>query len=528
MTKKARPNEPCRCGSGRKFKKCCGAPGARSGAGGLPHTQADRVSAFEKLDFFIEELWGEEEESAFEEFWGRHPDREDELPPELLVMSRDVQEAWFAFDCQLEDGRRILDEFLEQAVLSSGERSSLTAMRQSTMRLYEVTESVPGASMTHRDLVEGTVVAVSERTASRTLSLRALDGARCEGLTRAGDRAWSWSRDNGSSGETSLSSLEVRGGMLTVEANSVERGARAREIVERLAGAATRHRAITHEDLRRMYERALKDGQPAYDPSWTWAERGLEPAADLSQCPPLAHERVAERVPGSGDASRAAAERFRAMPSFSDTSTTLEDDELARDLQLQRFVRRERASANDAAQEGALAAPYLPLMVNLDLHRRKVFWVDASLSYMLENTDVDVTGRELRAPFPSFAIAFTDRHALSLGERLLARAPDDPLRGRILRVATVYVTERHRGGGRVLSIVFAFDALGVDLPSLVRYEVPADHERSVRAFLESVAPRSVAEAEVRDSSPARGLLRVVLNAILYATSAGVTPEVRKA
>lgn len=27
-------------------------------------------------------------------------------------------------------------------------------------------------------------------------------------------------------------------------------------------------------------------------------------------------------------------------------------------------------------------------MVNLDLHRRKVFWVEAALSYMLESTDL--------------------------------------------------------------------------------------------------------------------------------------------
>ncbi len=219
-----------------------------------------------------------------------------------------------------------------------------------------------------------------------------------------------------------------------------------------------------------------------------------------------------------------AAECFRSLPSFSDTATTLTEEELSLDLALQRFLRLERTFAGDSGREEALAAPYLPLMVNLDLHRRKRFWVDAALSYMLENTEVDVAGRELRTPFPSFAIVLTDRHALSLGERLLARHPDDPLRGQILLVVTVYVTERPGGEERLLSI--AFDALGADLPSLVRYEVPAGDEQSLRAFLDSVAPRPVTEPEVRDSSPARGLLRLVLNAILYATSAGVTPEHR--
>jgi hypothetical protein len=90
----------------------------------------------------------------------------------------------------------------------------------------------------------------------------------------------------------------------------------------------------------------------------------------------------------------------------------------------------------------------------------------------------------------------------------------------------VYVTERPTSDGRVLDVVFAFDALGADLPSLVRYEIPVGDEASLGAFLESVAPRPAVEPAVRDTSPARGLLRLVLNAILYATSADVTPEVR--
>src|SRR4029077_9539049 len=114
--------------------------------------------------------------------------------------------------------------------------------------------------------------------------------------------------------------------------------------------------------------------------------------------------------------------------------------------------------------------------------------VDAALSYMLEHTELDVAGGELRVPFPSFAITLTDRHALSLGERVLARTKDDPLRGQILRVLTAYVTEKRRGEDRALDITLALDALGADLPSLIRYEVPAGTEASVRAFLDSVAP----------------------------------------
>ncbi len=280
-------------------------------------------------------------------------------------------------------------------------------------------------------------------------------------------------------------------------------------------------------DLERHYEQALKAGQPAYDPSWMWAELGLSEDVDRADSPPpLAHERVAERVPGCAEASRAAAERFRARPAFDDASTTLEEADLERDLDLQRFVRAQRSADNDAGSEGHLAGRYLPLMVNFDLHRRKCFWVDAALSYMLESTDLNVAGRELRTPFPSFAIAFTDRHALHFGERLLSRRPGDALRGQLLRVATVYVTTP-AGGASVLDITFAFDALGADLPSLVHYQVPASDEASLSAFLEGLGPKpQLAAGELGDPNAARALLRLVLNAVLYATSAGVEGEVR--
>jgi hypothetical protein len=79
----------------------------------------------------------------------------------------------------------------------------------------------------------------------------------------------------------------------------------------------------------------------------------------------------------------------------------------------------------------------------------------------------------------------------------------------------------------VLDVALAFDALGADLPSLVVYELPAGDEASLRDSLEALGPPpSIVGGELRDPSAARGLMRLVLNAILYATSAGVTPEVR--
>jgi hypothetical protein len=72
-----------------------------------------------------------------------------------------------------------------------------------------------------------------------------------------------------------------------------------------------------------MYERALKRGEPAYDPSWMRDELELDKEVDRPHPPPLAHERVAERVPGSAETSRAAAERLRGGAAFEDERTVV-------------------------------------------------------------------------------------------------------------------------------------------------------------------------------------------------------------
>jgi hypothetical protein len=356
----------------------------------------------EKLDLFIDELWEEEEEeTAFEEFWGRHIDREGQLPPDLLTLSRGVEESWFAFDCPLEDDSRIIHHFLEQANLTPGERSYLSAMRGSSMRLYEVTDTVPGSSMTLRDLVEGTVVQVNERTGSRTIArhtclaarviargcsggpeiemallhipdllresvlaevkqrrddffddnpggsvddfykglppvfhdawvtsifepavpelrnadgevmivtrvsfhvddvgalARVLDAAEPDGVTKSDVGAWAWSGTNAAGSLTSLGTMKLEGETLALEANSVERGMRGRALVERLAGSAIRHRATTHEDLRRrVVEGVTAQVLGRKDPDDAVREsRGGGPSPDVAEA--LVAEHYARRA----------------------------------------------------------------------------------------------------------------------------------------------------------------------------------------------------------------------------------------
>ncbi|NVL67770.1 SEC-C metal-binding domain-containing protein, partial [Escherichia coli] len=42
--RRARPNEPCPCGSGIKFKRCCGRPAGAAKPAGLHYSAAERAS----------------------------------------------------------------------------------------------------------------------------------------------------------------------------------------------------------------------------------------------------------------------------------------------------------------------------------------------------------------------------------------------------------------------------------------------------------------------------------------------------
>ncbi|MCC6130677.1 MAG: SEC-C domain-containing protein [Acidobacteria bacterium] len=705
MSNKTGPNDPCACGSGKKFKKCCGSPAARtSAAQRAPYTRDDRAAALTKLDEYVKKHLHQERDVMTLAVWGPHGDHIDDFPPELWEMSAFVINTWFVFDPHSPDSPRIASRLLEQRNLGDGERAFIRTMLDSRMLPYEVVQSVPGSSLTLRNVLEGGEVTVTERMASRSLSrsdliaarvipcgisggpemdggvlpitrlledavlqqiemlwtefereypgrpreaylelltpilhhawlssifdpplprltntdgeellmtrvsftvederaLRnSLDRASRRGIERLGDDEWGWSGPGKGMDQVSLGSLRLAGNTLTLETNSAERGKRGRAIVERVAKGSVHHRGTVHEDIRGdladrwtaaalgesaetepsededlepaleelaleyyarhyrtwvdepvpaldgmtpraaarapgmkarvsdlirglegLYERALKQGQAAYDPSWMWEELGLAEHQHGASPPLLAHERLWERIPASREVVRELTDRIGARVPLAGRMDVIDEASLGSDLTLQRFLRRD--------EESGRLAPYVPVLVPFEFHRRKVFWVDEALAYMLAQTEPGFPADELRLPFPSFALAFSDRPTLSLGERLLCREKSSPLRGQILRVLTVYVNERLTGEGRSIDLVFALDALGADLPALVAREIPATADSSLAALLDLPGPEPQQGSSVRVSAPERALLRLVVNSILYATSAGVTPEVRPA
>src|SRR5690606_17353783 len=116
---------------------------------------------------------------------------------------------------------------------------------------------------------------------------------------------------------------------------------------------------------------------------------------------------------------------------------------------------------SEAMNEGIrLLEDLVWLLVNFELHLRKVFKVDEALSWMLGTTSLEgELAGDLRPPFASFALVFTDRYALGLAERTLACNAYSSLRGKLLRVLTAHVTElRLPGPRRALRISFLADA----------------------------------------------------------------------
>jgi SEC-C motif len=165
-------NEPCPCGSGRKYKKCC----LGTGSGGAPYTGADREAALQRL---LRSIHPEDIEEARQRFWGEHlplRDRWKDRAP--LEMAENVFQFWMFFD-ELDEGETLADFLLdEERDIAPGERRYLEMGRASSMRLYEVVGVEPGAGLTLRDVLQGSEIRVRERAGSRSVHTWDLVAAR--------------------------------------------------------------------------------------------------------------------------------------------------------------------------------------------------------------------------------------------------------------------------------------------------------------------------------------------------------------
>ena len=406
-------------------------------------------------------------------------------------------------------------------------------------------------------------------------------------------------RNSGETESIPIGWIDLRIASLTLSSVSRAELERGKRFVSRVLGRFVRHRVDsfrTQEELFEDYKRTAwkKAGEsypasralPIATPASGENEKGADPEVDViirrwydeharvlsaesaaeekrrkardrgdsllrddgHRLPRLAHERIARLVPGLLDLVRVAAARLRA-PINREIGRTLGPEELIEIGEIETFLQdytmsqyRLSRSQDDALAEARLLASHILYFLNYELHRKKTFWLDESLSWMLLETNLDVQGAALELPFPSLAIVLTDSTSLELGVDLLAHDRDCAIRDLPLEIITVYLTwipMTDHGGGRDLNVSFVFDAgVGADeWPYLLSRELyirPNDH---LDAILDSVVPDI--PREDRDplfyAPELKKLLHLVINCVLYATSAhlepivlGAAPSTRKA
>jgi hypothetical protein len=220
-----------------------------------------------------------------------------------------------------------------------------------------------------------------------------------------------------------------------------------------------------------------------------------------------------QRLPGITEVVRSVAER-RSAGGAGLVRTAVTQGELQAEVRVQELI---RASAG-LFDSGELLT-HLEFYCNYEMQRRKTFWVDESLAWMLANTHVDAESSLVRLPFPSYVLVYTDRHTLGVAERALASDGACPLRGQMLAVLCAYILELEPDSSRIKAGL-AFDAFAGQPPYLMSWELHVDPKETLE--------NSVGDALARAKTPAAGLFRplldAVINATLYTTSANVKIE----
>jgi hypothetical protein len=151
-------NDPCPCGSGRKYKKCHGSRGEANG-GPSPIHEMDRTLVT-SIVRHAEQHWREEWNDALRYF----PDPQ--AVAELAV-------AWTIYTKPI-GGATLAEHFFERcgARLSPEERSWIAAQRQAWLSVWEVRQVEGGKGLVLQDFLSGQSRHVHEVSASETLQVR--------------------------------------------------------------------------------------------------------------------------------------------------------------------------------------------------------------------------------------------------------------------------------------------------------------------------------------------------------------------
>ena len=157
-------NDPCPCGSGKKYKKCCLLKESPAPAG-QPAGADQRLQA-RLIEYVQRSLPRADTDRAMREFFG-----EDFDPAQrTLAVSEATDEKWPAFlewlihDFRLGTGQTPIARFLAERgkSLPADERSILEEWQDAIVGLHEVVDLEPGASLTLRNVFDGRTFRVRE------------------------------------------------------------------------------------------------------------------------------------------------------------------------------------------------------------------------------------------------------------------------------------------------------------------------------------------------------------------------------
>lgn len=178
-------NEPCPCGSGRKYKHCCG--GSVLPFVTLP-TPADRKAGYDLLDR-VSALprFADDVNLAYALIWQGIP--KDDADRLMDTEANDLFLEWVWFDYLLHTGQTVAEYALDKyaSEVGPGARQFLRAALAAPLRLLQVHSVEPGARVTVRDALDkGQPIVVTERRGSQQLVRHHVMTSR---IARYGDEA---------------------------------------------------------------------------------------------------------------------------------------------------------------------------------------------------------------------------------------------------------------------------------------------------------------------------------------------------
>ena len=194
MNHKIGRNDPCPCGSGKKYKQCCGKPEAPVAPPADSHEGAvERAVAWLALHHRKAFAAALEEEIDAAAFGWMDDDDDDDVVREAMAgiddaLWQQVQlnlTEWLLAEGDIKvkgEQQRVAELLLGASgpLLSVGQRAWLEQLAQRPLRLYDVTDVVPGTGITLCDALDPlqAPIAVTEREGSRSMRPGMQIGAR--------------------------------------------------------------------------------------------------------------------------------------------------------------------------------------------------------------------------------------------------------------------------------------------------------------------------------------------------------------